>query len=579
VAKIPEQIGPYRPLEEIGRGGMSIVYATTDNRNGRRVALKVLPPEFAHNPTFLNRFVKEGESAVRLRHPNIVHTFEAGKVGESHYIAMELAQAGTLSERMKAAQGMLPEAMVVDILRQAAAGLDFAHSLGMVHRDIKPSNIMFAGDGRAMIADFGVAKELTSDFTQVTMPGFSVGTPAYMSPEQARGDLDLDRRADIYSLGVVAYALLTGKMPFEAPSQLVLLRKIVDEMPRPAEEINPNIHPGAAYVLGHVLAKDPNARYKSCREFAEQLAHALSQPRWESAGGLDATVAMIPITPGSKPPSHKSTPPPAYQPSQRATPPPPYYSPSASANQPATAESGQKKANRLPILLVGVVGALVIAVATGSIFLPGLFPFLSNGATTTQELITPPVTTSGNASELTIETTIPQTSSDTSATNTNASASMSQPDAVNIERRSQLSEPAIQVLLNGEETTFIWLSEESLPQNQALELVFWPAQLGTDGWTNGIAPDGLRRSGSGGRWQADVDVLTLARIYGDDFVPGEYLWGIVRVEVQPVYQRIGLESEARPFTYQPAEGSADNGARNNNEVATGVCAGALCGGR
>lgn len=563
---MPDAIGPYRLHEEIGRGGMSIVYAATDSRNNRRVAMKVLPPEFAHNPTFLNRFVKEGESAVKLRHPNIVRTYEASKAGSYHYIAMELAQKGTLSDRMKQSKGILSETVVIDILRHAAAGLDYAHSLEIVHRDIKPSNIIFAGDGRAMIADFGVAKELTSDYTQVTTPGFSVGTPAYMAPEQARGDMDLDRRADIYSLGVVAYALLTGKMPFEAPSQLLLLRKIVDEIPPPADAVNPHIHPGAAYVLHHVLAKDPNARYQSAGEFVAQLAAALEQPRWESAGGQDATVAMIPITAGNRPPTSGPTPPPAYQPSRRPSPPPAYAPSAAAGRQPVSRAPSPPARRRWPLFLVGVVGLLVIGLLAGVYILPRILPAQSGAI---------PI---GEATVLSPADTVVATTASSDGRTTTAASTVTKPteEATAVPETaptvsSQLTEPAPQAIFNSQEALFVWQRTESLAPNEALELVFWSVSSGQEGWQEGIAPAGLQREGNAGKWQADVDMLTLPEVYGQAMEPGAYLWGIVRVQLQPDYRRIELESEARPFTFQPAMTEEDT---------TGVaCTGPLCGGR
>lgn len=571
---MPDAIGPYRLHEEIGRGGMSIVYAATDSRNNRRVALKVLPPEFAHNPVFLNRFVKEGESAVKLQHSNIVRTYEASKAGHYHYIAMELAQKGTLSDRMKQSKGMLSEGVVVDILRHAAAGLDYAHGLGIVHRDIKPSNIIFAGDGRAMIADFGVAKELTSEYTQVTTPGFSVGTPAYMSPEQARGDMDLDRRADIYSLGVVAYALLTGKMPFEAPSQLLLLRKIVDDIPPPADAVNPHIHPGAAYVLHHVLAKDPNARYQSAGEFVAQLAAALEQPRWESAGGQDATVAMIPLTAGSRPPTREPSPPPAYQPSRRPTPPPAYAPSSAAGRQPVSRAPSPPARRRWPLFLVGVVGLLVIGLLAGVYILPSISPARSADLPASEATVRNPADT---------EPTHTTTSSGQSAAPDFSGVAPSVGAEPSLETASvlpsELAEPVPQAILSDGLTQFIWLRQEELAPDEALELVFWSATSGQEGWQEGIVPAGLRREGDQDAWQVEVDMLTLPRIYGQALEPGAYLWGIVRVQLLPDYRRLELESEARPFTFQPSVADGNGMEDGTENMAGAVCTGPLCGGR
>lgn len=577
MSNFPTKLGPYQLEEEIGRGGMSVVFRAVDTRNGRKVALKVLPPEFAHNPTFLNRFVKEGESAVKLRHPNIMRTFEANQAGAYHYIAMELAVKGTLSDRMKAANGMLPEREILDVLRQAAAGLDHAHTLGLLHRDIKPSNIMFAGADRVVIADFGVAKDLLSEHTQVTMPGFSVGTPAYMSPEQARGDLDLDRRADVYSLGVVAYSLLTGKMPFDAPSQLVLLRKIVDESPKPPEEVNPNIHPGAAYVLTHALAKDPDARYQSATEFVAHLQHALQQPRWETGAGIDATMAMIPIPGGGPPPftpaspGKKPQPPaPAPIPARRPTPPPAYYAPSSANDADGVRAKPKRKGNRL-LMWVGAAAGLVIIAGVVLFFSPDLLsrlagesadPALPAGQVAGQTVAEP---ADAGATEP-----VRQTTEGESLPGETPGSSSDATDGVGQEQTILLLEPEDQSSLAAIVAQFSWQTSVELDEGEALEMLIWPQEAGLEGWTEGISAAGLQRdSENRPDWQATVDLLGLDRAYGVDFEPGDYYWGVARVVVQS-YARLGLESDVRHFSYTP-----DTSATEQTTVAKG-CAGVLC---
>ena len=585
--QIPIQIGPYKPEAEIGRGGMSIVYRAVDSRNGRQVALKVLPPEFAHNPTFLNRFVKEGENAVKLRHPNIVHTFEAGFAAPYYYMAMELAVEGTLSDRMKAAQGILPEVTVVNVLHHVAAGLDYAHTLGLLHRDIKPSNIMFTGDGRAVLADFGVAKDLLSEHTQVTMPGFSVGTPAYMSPEQARGDLDIDRRADIYSLGVVAYALLTGKMPFESTSQLVLLRKIVDDTPPLPEQVNPNIHPGAAYVLRHVLSKDPDTRYQTATEFVEQLAHALGQPRWDRDGGLDSTMVMIPSA-GGRPPAYTplagqtAAPPKAYQPGRKPTPPPPYYSPSTPSRNPSAELKPAKKSNAVA-LIAGIAALLALGALALVFFVPGLLPSSQEESAVAEPLgqqanplVVEPVTEpeGGVLTEELVEGPVVASSAALSGAPA-AQETVERPlSAPTTEPPSliHLSLPEDQADLADSIADFRWQFADTVAENEALELLFWPERAGMQGWAQGISPVGLRRDNDGQpEWQAEVDLLALDRIQGEGFDGGTYYWGVVRVKVDP-YTRLDLESEVRLFSYVPQTQSSD-------ADTPGSCQGALCGGR
>ncbi|HQY92778.1 protein kinase [Caldilinea sp.] len=286
----PQQIGPYRIQTEIGRGGMAVVYRAVDGRSGAVVALKVLPPHLAHDERYLQRFEREGKSAARLRHPHIVRTLETGKDDGYHFLAMQYVEGQTLADLLRTQRTLLPAADVVEIVRQVGSALDYAHSLGVLHRDIKTSNIMIDQQGRALLMDFGVAKLLDEDHTAYTIVGTTVGTPAFMAPEQARGG-EVDRRADIYSLGVIAYSLFTGVMPFKADSQPALLHKIVYEPPLQPEEVNQALPPGVIYALKKVLAKSPSARYPTAGDFAQALAKGLT---WTpSSGELRAVQARM----------------------------------------------------------------------------------------------------------------------------------------------------------------------------------------------------------------------------------------------------------------------------------------------
>jgi serine/threonine protein kinase len=578
--RIPKIIGPFTIHEEIGRGGMSIVYRAVDSRNQEAVAVKILPLEFAHNPAYLSRFLREGENAVRLQHPNIVRVYEADQANGYHYIAMEWATGGTLSERIKTQQGPLPEAETVAILRQVAVALDYAHSLGFLHRDIKPSNIMFAGDGRAMLADFGVAKDMTSEHTMVTMPGFSVGTPAYMSPEQARGDLDIDR------LGVVAYAALTGRMPFEADSQLVLLRKIVDEMPTPPEYVNPRIHPGAAYVLKCVLSKDPNARYSTAGEFVHALAHSLTLPLEPGpAAAMDATMPMIPSAPGRRSP----TAPPSYggyplPPSQYAPIPPPGYTsiqPQPLARQRSTGWIAAAIA--LPLIAMLTFGVLngnlplnpgangnsapVTAPATregdqATAVLTGPDRSGSEGGSSAQapEATAEGSSATGQTTEAVAETPAPAEAiavevtaeSETVESETAPPAEPAPPEAQSTP--VTLVAPSAATVLEAPSVLFAWTSEYDLSPGQGLEMIVWPLNSGEDGWRQGRSPSGVRRvSAEPDMWRVNVDLATFARSQTDGFFStGNYFWGIVLVEVDP-YQRLSLLGDRRIFTYRPGQ--------------------------
>ncbi len=308
-----ERIGVYQILEEVGRGGMAVVYRAVDTRSGREVALKVLPPYFAHDPVFLKRFLREGAHAVQLDHPNIVSTYEVGEADGRHYIAMEFVRGKTLAQILKEQPGPMDPVQAVEILRQVASGLAYAHQRGFVHRDIKPGNLIIAAHtGRVMIMDFGIAKQIAKEETRVTMTGATIGTPAYMSPEQVRGEEELGPEADVYSLGVVAYRMLTGELPYQADNALLLMHKILHEPPRPPLEVNPHLPKGVAFALLRALAKEPRHRYRSAIAFAKALKQGLywspSQREYEHVWSYAA--ASLPETP--PPPS--LSPPPSYEP-------------------------------------------------------------------------------------------------------------------------------------------------------------------------------------------------------------------------------------------------------------------------
>ncbi len=226
-----QTVGPYHIQTEIGRGGTAIVYRAIDTRRGQAVALKVLPPLLATDPMFLKRFIKEGQNAARLRHQNIVATYEAGEFDGYYYIAMELVNGGTLAELSSQRTELFTLDESINILSQLAAALDFAHSQELLHRDVKPSNVLMAADGRILLADFGTVKQMFGEHTMMTAPSQRIGTPSFMSPEQIAGTIPIDARSDVYSLGVIAYKLFTGRLPVTADNQAELLHKIVYESP------------------------------------------------------------------------------------------------------------------------------------------------------------------------------------------------------------------------------------------------------------------------------------------------------------------------------------------------------------
>jgi len=249
---------------EIGEGAMASVYLATQRSLERKVALKVMAAALAADPSFCERFLREGKTLARLSHPHTVTIHDIGNVGELYYMAMEYLPNGTLKERIAA--GLTPE-QGVTLIRQIASALGYAHAQGLVHRDVKPANILFRADGTAVLSDFGIAKSL-DDRTQFTQAGFAVGTPSYMSPEQARGQ-EIDGRADLYALGVVLYEILVGKLPYNGTDAL---STALAHLTEPLPEL-PVHHGRYQEVLRKLLAKDPAERFPD----AAALLRALDQ--------------------------------------------------------------------------------------------------------------------------------------------------------------------------------------------------------------------------------------------------------------------------------------------------------------
>ena len=268
---------------EIGEGAMASVYLATQRSLERKVALKVMAAALAADPSFCERFLREGKTLARLSHPHTVTIHDIGNVGELYYMAMEYLPNGTLKERIAA--GLTPERGVT-LIRQIASALGYAHAQSLVHRDVKPANILFRADGTAVLSDFGIAKSL-DDRTQFTQAGFAVGTPSYMSPEQARGQ-EIDGRADLYALGVVLYEMLVGKLPYSGTDAL---STALAHLTEPLPEL-PLHHGRYQDVLRKLLAKDPAERFAD----AAALLRALDQLPAQSPDATLVRLLPIPLT-------------------------------------------------------------------------------------------------------------------------------------------------------------------------------------------------------------------------------------------------------------------------------------------
>jgi TolB-like protein/tRNA A-37 threonylcarbamoyl transferase component Bud32 len=258
--------GKYKIVEEIGQGGMGIVYKAEDIKLKRSVALKFLPPHLLDSPELKERFIIEAQAAAALSHPNICVIHEVGEAEDKSYIAMEYVEGETLRDKVK--KGPLKTEEALAIVSQVAAGLAEAHHKGIIHRDIKSANIMVTEKGQAKVMDFGLAK--LQGGSSLTRSQTTLGTVAYMSPEQARG-ADLDNRTDIWSLGVVLYEMLTGKLPFRGEHDQTVIYSILHREPEPLKKVLPHVVPGLEQIVGQALAKKPLDRYKTMEDFRADM--------------------------------------------------------------------------------------------------------------------------------------------------------------------------------------------------------------------------------------------------------------------------------------------------------------------
>jgi len=258
--------GRYEIVRQLGQGGMGVVYQATDGKLKRTVALKFLPAEWVHDALAKERFVREAQAAASLDHPNICTVYEIDEVEGRMFISMAFVEGETLKARIERAPLDLDEALAVG--RQVAEGLREAHKKGIVHRDIKSANIMVTGDGQAKVMDFGLAR--VRGGALLTQEGMTLGTIAYMSPEQARGE-DVDHRTDIWSFGVVLYEMLTGRLPFTGERDQAVIYSILNGTPRPVSDRCPGLPASIGQVVGRALEKYPDQRYQSAEDLLDDL--------------------------------------------------------------------------------------------------------------------------------------------------------------------------------------------------------------------------------------------------------------------------------------------------------------------
>lgn len=263
--------GRYRVLRKIGAGGMADVWLAEDTHLQRQVALKVLHRHFAQDRDFVARFQREAESAAGLQHPNVVAVYDRGVFEGVNYIAMQYVEGPTLKQLID--RGLTPE-QAVPLVRQVLEAARFAHRNGIVHRDLKPQNVIVDPEGKAMVADFGIARAGLSEITQT---GSVMGTPQYLSPEQAQG-YDVTPVSDLYSIGVLLYEALTGRVPFEGDSAVAVAMKQVSQVPQRPSSINPQVSPALDAVVMRALEKEPGERFQSADAFIAALDAAMVEP-------------------------------------------------------------------------------------------------------------------------------------------------------------------------------------------------------------------------------------------------------------------------------------------------------------
>jgi len=264
------KIPGYKILGKIGAGAMAVVYKARQLSLDRIVAIKILPKRFSENPEYVERFYKEGQAAGKLNHPNIVQAIDVGEAGGYHYFVMEYVEGKTIADDLVAGK-RYDEKEAIEIVIQVAHALAHAHAQGLIHRDVKPKNIMINKDGVVKLADMGLARETADIETAQSEAGKAYGTPYYIAPEQIRGKIDIDGRADIYGLGATLYHMLTGQVPFMAEDSSEVMRKHLREKLVPPDHINTSLSAGVSEVIEIMMAKRREDRYQNVQELLVDL--------------------------------------------------------------------------------------------------------------------------------------------------------------------------------------------------------------------------------------------------------------------------------------------------------------------
>jgi serine/threonine-protein kinase len=285
-----QQIPGYQIKSKLGSGAMATVFKARQMSLDRIVAIKVLPRKLSENPEYVERFYKEGKAAAKLNHTNIVQAYDVGEAGGWHYFVMEYVEGHSLYDEL--ARGKIfSESEALDLIIQTARALEHAHKHGLVHRDVKPKNIMITKDGIAKLADMGLARATEDVEAAQAEAGKAYGTPYYISPEQIRGEVDIDFRADIYSLGATLYHLVTGRVPFEAPKPAAVMHKHLKEPLVPPDHINSQLSAGLGEIVETMMAKNRDNRYSSTSDLLADLESVRKgQPPMYCRQSMDASL-------------------------------------------------------------------------------------------------------------------------------------------------------------------------------------------------------------------------------------------------------------------------------------------------
>jgi serine/threonine protein kinase len=370
---VPEKIGRYEIKSELGRGGMAAVYLASDPRFKREVAIKILPPQLLSDPVYRARFEREAQMIAALEHPAIVPVYDYGEEDGQLYLVMRYMPGGSLADKLK--NGTLPPTEIVHIIARITSALDQVHARGIIHRDLKPGNILFDQYSDAYLSDFGIAR-LTEATTTLTGAAI-VGTPAYMSPEQARGDTDIDGRADLYAVGAIIFQMLSGKLPYESTTPLGLAMKHITEPVPSIVQVRPDLPPTYDRVIETAMAKDPAQRFQTGHELSialDTVTKEITAPPPPTAPPVTSPGAVA--RPSTPPPLARVTPPPAdVSPGAAAQPstPPPFtpVTPPPLAVSSASIQKPKQKA-RLPWFVFAAGGLVLLAICALAVFAGGM---------------------------------------------------------------------------------------------------------------------------------------------------------------------------------------------------------------